>query len=844
MSYPYSRLGPVILSVCGLAGCSLDHLKTVDGADSQVISDGASTPDTPTNLSDGGPAKRLFSDEASTKVEPKPERFVQEGTGRVVGQPPLLASDSLVIDDVGDITLNVVDADIREVVRLVLEDGLNANYVIDPAVTGSTTIRTSRPVPAGEILPLLSSVLQANGAALVEKEGVYHVLPQGQAAVAGGNPNTRLSLRAGGVRSGALLAPLRYAKAGRLSELLQPFIAGNGSVQVDAERNTLLITGSADQIATMNDLIDLFDVDWIAGRSIGFYPLERVQPSDLALELEQIFSTGEEARASGEPLRFLPIDRLRAMLVIANEPAMLTRVESWIDRLDKIGDGDEDQIFVYAVQNGRASDLAAVLGELFEVESTAIGPDPLLAPELEPIELRSSLLSEDSDSDRDEDDDRFAADRDFGSARDRRSEFAAFDPRNLTEGPEDVATKIVADEANNSLLIRAKPRDYRKIESAIRELDRPPLQVLLEATIAEVTLRDELSYGIQWFFNTGRTDFTLSETDATIAPFFPGFSGILTSGDVEVVIDALETVSDVNIVSSPQVLVLDNQTAQLEVGDEVPIITRQSESVEDVDAPIVSTVEQRQTGVILNVTPRVNASGLVVLDIRQEVSDVVATTTSGIDSPTISQRRIGTTVAVDSEQTVALGGLIEEDVDEIRSGIPYLSTLPYIGWLFGSTTTSSERTELLVLITPKVLADTKAAVVATSELKKRLRAAAPLQEKIAPRNDDLAGVDAAVPGPAAALAAPVSDDGIEDRYVVQLASLGSEARAEATWQIYREKYSGLIDGFPYRIWPTVRGDDTIFGLQVGPITSFKRANDLCDHIKADGDDCLVIKTGT
>jgi len=738
-----SRLGLVVLSLCGLVSCSLDSIKTADSTGRSVPMNAASDAAeaaASTNASNVGRsvdqagepvrARMLLSDEAHNGSPPKVTRFVEQGTGQRIGQPRTLPPAALALDDVGDMTLNVVDADIREVVRLVLEDGMQANYVIDPAVTGSITIRTNRPVPADEILPLLSSVLQARGAALVEKEGIFHVLSKEQATLSGSRPATRWSQTAGKPGSGILVAPLRYAQAAKLADLLQPFATNGGSVQIDADRNTLLIAGSADQTATMNDLINMFDVDWMAGLSTGFYPLERVQPSDLALELDQIFKTGEEAGRSGEPLRFLPLDRLNALLVMANDPSLLARAEMWIDRLDQIGDGDGDQIFVYAVQNGRASDLAAVLGELFDIQSSAVGPDPLLAAGREPIALRSSLFSEDLASDRETGEPRLASNRGADQERNRGPAFAAFDPRSLTEGNENVATKIVADETNNSLLIRAKTKEYREIEQALRELDRVPLQVLLEATIAEVTLRDELSYGIQWFFNAGRAEVTLSERDGSVEPFFPGFSGILSSGDVRVVIDALESASDVNIISSPQILVLDNQTAQLEVGDEVPIVTRQSEGIDTSDARIVNTVEQRQTGVILNVTPRVNASGLVVLDIQQEVSDVVQTTTSGIDSPTIAQRRVGTTVAVDSDQTVALGGLIQDDVNQIRSGIPFLSNLPIIGWLFGSTTNSTERTELLILITPKVLVDSKAAVAATDELRLRLRAVAPLEDKI------------------------------------------------------------------------------------------------------------------
>ncbi|MEZ5932003.1 MAG: type II secretion system secretin GspD [Alphaproteobacteria bacterium] len=841
------KVAVLLLPLCGLAGCSQDQGRDHGRAGSWFESPSSTgSGETGTTAEPAGP-KTLFADQAKADRSPKLQKFVDQGTGRLIGQPASLPDGAVVLDDAGDITLNVVDADIREVVRLVLEDALGANYVIDPAVTGSITIRTSRPVPAKEILPLLSSVLEANGAALIEKRGLFHVLPRDQAASAGGRPSTRLGLKAGRPGTGLLVAPLRYASSTQLAELLQPFVANRGAVQADPDRNTLLITGSADQIATTSDLIEMFDVDWMAGMSFGFYPLERVQPADLVLELDQVFATSEDGGAPGDPVRFVPIDRLSALLVIAQDPALLQRAETWIGRLDKVGEGDEDQIYVYPVQNGRAADLASVLGELFDIRSTAIGADPLLAPGLEPVELRSSLLSPDADPEANlnEQGRQDATGRRRPERSGRRAQEGSAELRDLTQGQENAGTKIVADEANNSLLIKASPKDYRNIEAALRELDRPPLQVLLEATIAEVTLRDELTYGIQWFFNSGRTDFTLSErANGSVQPFFPGFSGILSSGDVRVVIDALESVSDVNVISSPQILVLDNQTAQLEVGDEVPIVTQQAVGLDTVDARTVNTVEQRQTGVILNVTPRVNASGLVVLDIQQEVSDVVRTTTSGIDSPTIAQRRVGTTVAVDSDQTVALGGLIQDDVDVVRAGIPILSNIPVIGWLFGSTTNRKERTELLILITPKVLPDSRSAVAATDELKKRLRAVAPLQTKITDPFREYEDVDAAIePAPAKPpVAKPSATAGADPDYMIQLASLPTRAEAEAAWQTYRTRYPDLLAPFPHRIETSTIDGDGAHRLQIGPLSSFRRAATICDRLMAEGADCLVVET--
>ena len=296
--------------------------------------------------------------------------------------------------------------------------------------------------------------------------------------------------------------------------------------------------------------------------------------------------------------------------------------------------------------------------------------------------------------------------------------------------------RIIADEANNALVILATPEEYRMIDAALTKLDVVPLQVLIESTIAEVELNDELEYGVQWFFQSGSSQFNLSEpADPGSAPrAFPDFTGFsylfASADDIRVTLNALSTLTDVNIISSPSLMVLDNQTAEIQVGDQVPIASQSAVSVVDPDAPIVNSIEYFDTGVILRVTPRVNAGGLVTMEIEQEVSDVGETLTSGIDSPTIDQRRILTTVAIQSGETVTLGGLIRDRRAELESGIPVLREIPVLGKLFGQSFESAARTELLVLITPRVVRSQLDARQVTEELRKRIRAVAPLEDKI------------------------------------------------------------------------------------------------------------------
>jgi len=392
-----------------------------------------------------------------------------------------------------------------------------------------------------------------------------------------------------------------------------------------------------------------------------------------------------------------------------------------------------------------------VLGEIFNVPSAAVGAEDLLAPGLEPAEISSSLLGREET----------LAEADLEPAEPRPP--AASPARRETQQPGRAAgrplsrppglrpapseapppdIRIIADATTNSLVIWASPREYRKIRRALDQLDILPLQVLIEATVAEVTLMDQLRYGVEWFLRSGDVSATLSQRSSPggmaaatslVAGRFPGFSALFAGTDVRVVLNALEEVTDVNVVSSPHLLVLDNQTARLQVGDQVPITVQQAQAVTAGDAPLVSSIELRDTGVILSITPRVNVSGLVIMELEQEVSNVVRSetdTSSEQATPTISTRQISSTVAVQSGETVVLGGLIQDNQNRSVSGLPFLARLPIVGALFGTRGRNLNRTELLVLLTPRVIRGPEDARAITGELRRRLRSIAPLDERL------------------------------------------------------------------------------------------------------------------
>ena len=639
----------------------------------------------------------------STGGSPLTAAELYRGSGQLVGSMP--ADPPVAVNDDGGVTFNFVDASIGDVVAAILGEALEASYELDPRVQGSVTVRTARPVPREAVIPTLEDILATRGAALVRAGEFYRVLPLDSAA----------ATLAGGVRVGAgegvaqgfglHIFPLRYVGAATLLSVLESFTPPGRTLRAEPDRNMLIFSGTASEARDFESLVATFDYDRMAGMSFGLYPIRYADLETLVVELQAVFG-GDEA---GGAIRFLPVERLNAVLAVSPRPAALDEIQTWIERLDRGQEGVGRRIYVYRVQNGNAEELSQVLAEVFDAPVAAIGRGDRLAPGLEPVEL--SRLAEPDGSEGEQ----------APTAGDRDPLAVGFGLVSGGSGAGDESVRITADPRNNALLIRANPTEYRMILGTLRELDTIPLQTLIEATIAEVRLNDNLEYGLQWFFRAGDSQFRFTDASTgAVGPSAPGFSYFLSGTDVQVALSALAEITDVKVISSPQLLVLDNESARLQVGDEVPISVQSVQSIDDPSAPIVSTIEYRDTGVILEVTPRVNSSGLVILEIRQEVSDVSETSSSTLNSPTISQRSIESTVAVQGGETIALGGLIRDTRTDIVTGIPLLADIPLFGNLFKSTTDRIERTELLVLLTPRVVRDLQDARDVTRELRERL----------------------------------------------------------------------------------------------------------------------------
>ncbi|HUD52835.1 type II secretion system secretin GspD [Parvibaculum sp.] len=612
----------------------------------------------------------------------------------------------------GDIILNFVNADVKDVAKAILGDFLKLNYAVGANVQGTVTIETSRPLGRNAVLPVLEQALRLNGMALVKTNDIYKIVPAADAPREAGI--SRANGRRGTTQAGygVEIVPLRYIGAAEMQRLLEPLAPAQGSLHSDPVRNVLIIEGTQQERSAMLDNIALFDVDWLSGMSFALYTPRYTDAQGLAKELGEVLG-GRNSPLSGL-VKLVPIDRLNAVLAISPQARYLEQLQRWVDRLDRPGQSMDRRIFVYHVQNGRATDVAGVLlkvvngGDAWKAagRQTAGGERSTFAGgAIPPGGIPGEADAQD-------------ADLDFGGGAGISA-----------SGLENVS--ITADEPNNALVILATPKEYGVVEAALRQLDTVPMQVMLEASIAEVTLTDQLKYGVQYFFQFGNShEIRLSNNKtAAISASYPGFSYTFSSGDdIKVILDALSAVTHVDVVSSPRVLVLNNQTATLQVGDQVPIATSTSQSTSSSDAPIVSSIQYHDTGVILKVTPRVNQGGMVMLDISQEVSDVITTDSSTIDSPTIQQRKINSTVAVQDNETIALGGLMKNSRTRGKTGIPLLKDIPVVGNLFRSTEDTSGKTELMVLITPHVVDNLQRARTVTEELRLKLPAVQPLFE--------------------------------------------------------------------------------------------------------------------
>lgn len=610
--------------------------------------------------------------------------------------------------------LKFEEAPLSDVVQLVLREIAKVDYLIHPPLTGTVTLSTQGSVSVDDALFLLEHALQANGFMIArDTRGTYHIgRPDIIKTIV---PAVRQAIKNTPIPPGygTIIIPLKYVGAAEMAAILRPVTSPDALVRIDAVRNLLVMVGNRTQAEGWLDLVNTFDVDLLKGMSVGVFPLKYISTKDIELALRvlstataggavQVSTTPPAGAASSTAsavsasspfygaLRIFPMDRLNSVLVVTPRAAYLEEARQWIEKLDKPSTNtSESQLFMYPVQNGSAAHLANVMNGLFGggTASTTPAANSGVAPALATATASTAAGAPP------------ALNTNAG-----RSTVSGTGLTTVTLGAN---LRVVADEINNAVLVYGSAAEYAKVEATLKRLDVPPTQVMIEASIIEVSLTDDLKYGLQWqFADKARNNLSGTGVLSTVAGAIfgatpAGFSYTLSNslGDVRAVLNALAEKSLVKVISSPSLMVLNNHTASIVVGNQQPI--KSGETV-TTGGNITTNIQYKDTGVSLSVTPSVNAGNMVTMQLNQTVSDVGAVDVA-TGQRSFLQRQISSKVAVRTGETLVLGGLMRDNTTTGKSGLPGLQDVPVLGSLFGANTNSTNRTELLVVITPRVV---------------------------------------------------------------------------------------------------------------------------------------------
>ncbi|MEZ5465509.1 MAG: type II secretion system secretin GspD [Lysobacteraceae bacterium] len=725
-------------------------------------------------------------------------RSVEQGTATFINQDAARQPAPTHGKD-GDVTFNFEGDSLNAVVKAILGDYLQQNYVIAPGVQGTVTFSTAKPMRRDQVMSILEMLLRWNNATLVWEDDRYTILPVDQALPGNLIPGVGKPHRLGyQVRA----VPLSYISATEMEKLLKPYARPNSVISTDNARSMIVLAGTPAELNNYLQTIRIFDVDWLEGMSVGIFPMQQIEASKVVGELEKVFGVSSDTPMAGL-FRFMPLEGINAVLVITPQPKYLKTAEEWLEKLDQGSSGGGQRLYVYEVKNVKAADLADTLSDVFGTGgggSRSNSGNNAVGPGLQPATIRSSGInraggrsssnSRGNNYAKSSDDEGDAAAGNAKSAGGLR--ISALSPsvdqpqvqgggnvQNVAtpdaparlvaanDGGGNVSTgiaigeseevRISAVEESNSLLIKATPAQWESIHHVIERLDQIPLQVHIEAQIVQVDLTEGLKYGVQWYFENAVPDnlSTLpdpggdddeetasgSSVSKLLGPALgrniwgdlagsagvSGFAWSFLGRNAAAVITALDNVSNVKVLSAPSLVVLNNKTASINVGQQIPVNTTTINPGNSGISGSYSNVQYLQTGITLNVVPRVNPGGLVFMEIQQDDSSAAPAAVEGGNQP-INQRTISTEIAVQSGETVLLGGLIKQTDSNAKGGVPGLSRLPVVGGLFGSKNKSMARQELLVLIKPTVIYNQEDARRITEEYRDRFQGLEPLRQ--------------------------------------------------------------------------------------------------------------------
>ena len=743
-----AQLGAAIPLMCSLLGCAMSEQL----AGSNPKPDGVVDPIRNANLratmpvpvagqtgAAGQTSRPLLFPGAET--EPTPQ-----GTGVEASAVP--SPNGSVVSPVDGVDINFENADIGTVARTLLGDTLGVSFVVDPRVQGNVTLSSNGPIARRDVLPVFESVLRMSNAALVREGNLVKILPIPEATGIG-----PVTLGGGEPGFGVSIVPLRYTSAATIAKAVENFVTRPGAVRVDQARNLLLIQGTTSERRDALVVISTFDVEWLRKQSVGIYPLKSTTPDTMIRELEKVFDVADGGQGQGV-VRFQPIARMNAVMAVTRSEKLLERATQWVQRLDR-SDNNGTAVRIYQLNFGNATKIAKILNDIFVGRSgtNAETPANQLAPGTNATASRLDALSAGGagapaggasssststpagQSAGSESNSRTSISTAFGSFAERwnQDDNNAGGANGSPQRGVMQNVRITANTADNTIVVYSNQEDYRTIEHALGQLDRPQLQVAIDAMVAEVTLNDQLQYGVQYFLTSSAVGAQSNQgsaglfnaaasaaQSALLARVLPGFNLLLGSeANPRLIINALDTVTSTKVLSAPSLVVTDNQPAILEVGQDVPISTG-SATVLTTQNTVVNTIDMRSTGIILKVLPHVHPNGSIELEIEQEVSAVVPTQPSTL-TPTITQRRVHSTVRMTSGQTVLLGGLISENNQATKSGMPVVDQIRYLGDLLSNKTDVRNRTEIIIFVKAQLIRNGFDAQKVSEEFRERLQ---------------------------------------------------------------------------------------------------------------------------
>ncbi len=593
------------------------------------------------------------------------------------------------------LVFNFDNADLVEVIRT-MADLLKINYMIDPGIGGKVTVHTAGELGRKDLFTVFYQILELNGLTAVKQDRFYRIVPIKDASRLPitsriGRDNSMLPQ---GERVIIQVIPLQSISPQEMTKILAPFVSAEGAMVSQDSAGLLVVVDKAQNIDKILRLVDVFDTDIFENVNHRFYTLQYGEAESLATIMEQVFTAyGPGIKDSTS---FIPITRLNTLLAVSSKPKVFDEIDRFIKQYDVPSLSTEPGLFVYPVKNGQAGEIADLLNQVFSgrTESKA------------------------AQSKKEE---KYGLPRNPFGMNAKKEEKAEAQPAPVpppaaipsAAGP-DVSmgtgklygeVNITADESRNSLIIQATPADYQVIKTLLAQLDILPRQVLIEVTIAEIALNKGLDLGVEWTY--AKADESLSTSLLSAAAGSAGLRYTIGSeGRWRATLTALAKEDRVNILSSPSVLASNSKPAKIDISTEIPVASSQYQYTSSDNDLIETDIQYRDTGVMLSVTPNINEMGLVTMEIAQEVSEQAGSVlVGGRLYPSFFKRSTETTLTVQSGQTIVIGGLIKETRSKGETGVPWFIKLPVINFFFGQTSESTEKTELIIMLSPRVIAE-------------------------------------------------------------------------------------------------------------------------------------------